>query len=134
MALAYDRPGGSVRLSGPSWCALYPTGRTTASLVQPFRSNVQRFITALERGHVRVSVNATLRPPERAYLMRVAWDIAHGSVDPRRAPTWAGVDVNWWHGDARASVAAAKAMVETYALAYKPSLNSRHIEGRAIDM
>lgn len=125
---------GAVELSGPEWVSRYPTDRTTATLVQPFRRNVQRFITALEAAGVQVKINATLRPPQRAYLMRYAWEIAAGTIAPSAVPPMGGVAISWVHPSAAASLSAAKQMVNAYGLAFRPSLKSRHMEGRAIDM
>jgi hypothetical protein len=121
-------------LSGPSWVTQYPTGRTTASLVQPFRGNVQRFITALETAGATVRITATKRPPERAWLMQTAWDVARGAVRPEQVPKRSGIDIQWVHTTQAASIEAARAMVAAYGLVYRPSLTSRHIQGRAIDM
>lgn len=123
-----------VTLSGPSWVELYPTSRSTGTLAEPFQTKAERFITALEAAGIAVKLNATYRPPERAYLMRYAWDIAHGKVRPQEVPAMPGVLVQWNHGNEAASVAAARAMVAAYGLAYRPSLTSLHIERRAIDM
>lgn len=123
-----------LELSGPAWCERWPTDRTTAGLVQPFRSAVQRFITALEAAGCTVRISATRRPSERAYLMRGAWDIVHGLTRPELVPAREGVPIQWVHPTHEASVEAARQMVERYELAHRPSLNSRHIDGRAIDM
>ena len=121
-------------LSGPEWCARFPTSRTTGSLVEPFQSNVERFITVLERAGCVVVIAATRRPEQRAWLMRQAWDIAHGLVRPERVDERRDIPIQWEHPSREASIAAAKAMVDTYRLGYRPSLTSRHIEGKAIDM
>ena len=123
-----------LELSGPAWVARFPTSRSTASLVEPFQTYVERFITALERGNCTVRISATRRPEARAWLMRQAYDIAHGLIAPEAVPARSGIPIQWDHGDRAASIAAAKAMVDGYRLAYRPSLSSRHIEGRAIDM
>lgn len=121
-------------LSGPSWVSKFPTERTTASLVQPFRAGVQRFVTALELAGAVVHITATKRPAERAWLMRQAWDVAYGNVRPENVPARSGIDIQWVHPTHAASIEAAKAMVAAYGLVYRPSLTSRHIEGLAIDM
>jgi hypothetical protein len=123
-----------LELSGPQWVARFPTSRTTASLVEPFQTYVERFITALERVDCTVRISATRRPSERAWLMRQAWDVSRGLVAPELVPAKERIGIVWDHGDRAASVAAAKAMVEGYGLVHRPSLSSRHIEGRAIDM
>lgn len=124
----------TLELSGPAWCDRFPTERTTASLIQPFRSNLQQFIGALEVAGVAVQITATRRPRERAWLMHWSWRIAREGLDPRLVPADAAVQIAWWHGELGASVAAARAMVDRYGLAVRASLTSRHIEGRAVDM
>lgn len=121
-------------LSGAHWCERFWGDRTTATLVQPFRKNVQRFITALEAGGAHVSISATWRPLQRAYLMRGAWDVAHRKVPPEDVPPMEGVPIRWVHPERARSFDAAEEMVQAYRLAVRPSLMSLHIQGRAIDM
>jgi hypothetical protein len=121
-------------LSGPHWCDRFPGDRTTATLRQPFRRGVIAFITALERAGAHVSIASTHRPIERAYLMRCAWDVFHHKARPGNLPRLPGVDIEWVHPTPEASWEACRAMYERYSLRHKPSLTSRHIEGRAIDM
>ena len=123
-----------LELSGPAWVARFPTSRSTASLVEPFQSYVERFITALEREDCTVRISATRRPEARAWLMRWAWDVSRGLVAPELVPARSGIPIQWDHGFRAASVVAAAAMVKDYGLVHRPSLTSRHIEGRAIDM
>lgn len=115
-------------VAGKRACELWPTSKTTASLVEPFQSNVEAFITCLEREHgCVVKINATRRPEPRAWLMRYAWDIARRGLPLSKVPVREDIPITW-------SVAGAKAMVLEYGLVVRPSLVSRHIEGRAIDM
>lgn len=113
--------------AGRAWVDRFPTERTTAGLVQPFRGAVERFITALEKGGAKVHISATRRPKERAWLMHYAWEIAREGIDPKTVPAHEGIDILWTREGAVEMVAA-------YGLAFKPSLNSRHIDGKAIDM
>lgn len=113
--------------AGAGWVEQFPTSRSTATLVQPFRVKVQRFITELERRGCVVKINATHRPEERAYLMHWAWRIVRDGHDPALVPAHEGIDITWTR-------AGAAEMVEGYGLAYQPSLTSRHIQRRAIDM
>lgn len=124
----------SESLSGPEWVARFPGSRTTDSLVEPFRSNLERFLAALAAAGIAVTLTATRRPRERAHLMHYAWRIAERSIDPTEVPELAGVSITWVHPTPDASIAAARAMVAAYGLAFRPSLTSRHIEGRAADM
>ncbi len=85
----------------------------------------------------QVTISATKRPEERAYLMHWSWMIAKGHYDASKVSAKAGVNINWWHGDQAKSEAAAQEMVDGYGinnLQVAPSLKSRHIEGNAIDM
>jgi D-alanyl-D-alanine dipeptidase len=120
-------------LSGPQWVDRYPGDRTTATLVQPFRKQVQSFIFALEAAGAHVKISATFRPPQRAYLMVMAYGIWRHEIEPHACPRRDDVPINWEHPTLRASWEAAKAMVEGYGIVHRPSLTSRHTEGRAID-
>jgi hypothetical protein len=121
--------------SGPEWCARFPGSRSIADLHPDWRGKVLAFISALERGGARVDVQATLRPPERAYLMHWCWMIANLSQSPVAVPAMDGLGIDWTHdGNARRARAAAEAMIEQFELQFLPSLKSRHIFGRAIDM
>lgn len=127
-------------LSGPAWVSKFPTSRSLDTLIDPFRSNVRRFLAALERAGAAVAVADTLRPPERAYLMHFAFAIAREGLSPAKVPARDGVDIEWVHpaspgvSSAKASKAAAEAMVAGYGVVFRPALNSRHTEGRAIDL
>ncbi|MBU8977500.1 hypothetical protein JI752_015220 [Lysobacter sp. MMG2] len=121
----------------------FPTSTSTDDLTSPFRENAAAFIAALRRAGAGVTISATLRPRERAFLMHWSWKIVNDNVDPRNVPAHEGVDIEWKHTDdngeysERASRAAATAMVNAYGmqnLRTAPALNSRHIEGNAIDM
>jgi hypothetical protein len=89
---------------------------------------------------VHVSIAATFRPAERAYLMHYAYLIAREDFDPRKVKPMHGVHIQWVHPDATgkpdlmASRNAAEEMVRGYAIKYEPALVSRHTEGLAIDM
>lgn len=113
--------------AGAYWCEQFPTDRTTAGLIQPFRRSVQQFITTLEAGGAQVKIAATRRPAERAYLMRGCWDIVKDGADPAEIPAHPNVNIVWTREGAQE-------MFGVYRLVYRPSLTSRHIDGRAIDM
>ena len=121
-------------LSGPAWVSRFPTSTSTADLVPAFRTAVDTFIAALEAGGASVSISATLRPPERAYLMHYAWKIGHQNFNAANVPAMDGVDIQWAHATAGASKVAANQMVSGYGIVFAPALTSRHSEGRAIDM
>jgi hypothetical protein len=80
-------------------------------------------------------VNATFRPPERAYLMHWCCMIAASGQDPAAVPPLAGVDIDWAHGGDRGEAkAAAQAMMKGYGIAFPAALVSRHTQRRAVDM
>jgi hypothetical protein len=121
--------------SGPQWCARFPGSQSPDTLISEWRGKVWAFISAMQKGGASVMVTATLRPPQRAYLMHWSWMIANLSQAPAAVPHMDGVDIDWTHGgDHSAARAAACAMVKGYCLEVLPSLDSRHCHGRAIDM
>jgi len=127
-------------LSGPGWVTRFPTSKDPDDCSEPFRSNLKAFLQALAEAHATVSIAATLRPPQRAYLMHWCWMIAREDEAPEAVPARPGVDIDWIHRDPAdrpdrdASVAAAAAMVHAYQIEVQPSLTSRHILGEAVDM
>ena len=127
-------------LSGAAWVARYPTSRSVDDLAQPFRGRVENFLAALRAAGASVSIAATLRPPNRAFLMHYSYVIAREGFDPARVPDRAGVAIRWVHTNAQgqpdipASRRAAQQMVGGYQIVHRPALASRHTEGLAIDM
>ncbi|HKX33231.1 MAG TPA: peptidoglycan-binding protein [Blastocatellia bacterium] len=124
-------------LSGGAWVSRFPTSRSVEDLAQPFRDNVKRFLAALAEAGVKPTMNATLRPPERAYNMHWSWKIAKGYSDGQGIPPYPGVNIVWWHGSAEASRRAAQEMMDGYSTGHSqiaPSLTSNHIQGNAVDM
>jgi hypothetical protein len=130
-------------LSGTQWVGRFPTSASTSDLEPPFRDSIDSFVAALRVANAAVTISATLRPPERAYLMHWCWKISKQNFDPLKVPARSGVSIDWVHKDAAgaysatASKAAATSMVHGYGmqtLGVAPALASRHIEGHAIDM
>ncbi len=128
--------------SGRSWVSEFPTSVSLDDLAAPFATQATAFITALRAAGATVSISATLRPANRAFLMHWAWQIVNNNADPETVPEREGIDIEWAHQDDAGaysrvkSVAGAKAMVNAYEmqnLKTSPSLTSRHIEGNAID-
>jgi len=111
-----------------------------ADLAMPFRQNVEDFISALNTAGAQVTVTATRRNADRAYLFHWAWLISQGQGAAANAPGSPNVDIEWDHGDAALSRAGAQEMVDGFGLAVPPqsvnapSLTSNHIAGRAVDM
>lgn len=121
-------------LSGDSWVARFPTSKRVQDLVQPFRDNVTQFVGSLSNGSASVRLSATLRPPERAYLMHYSWRIFRENMNAAQVPAMPGVDIQWVHPTPAATRLAAGEMVRGYGTVFRPSLSSRHTEGRAVDM
>jgi len=102
-----------------------------------FSAEVLRIYVALERAGCSISIAATYRPPERAYLMWAAWMIHKKDLDTRDVPEMPGVDIEWNHGEIEVSKAAASAMCRTFgiiSLKVAPAITSEHISGFAVDM
>lgn len=130
----YDAELLAKTLSGASWVSKFPDSKSTASLDGSFASGVDKFIDSMTAGGANVVIGTTLRPKERAYLMHYAYLIANDQIQPTAVPSMSGVEIEWEHGDAAASKQAAEDMVAGYGIVAKPALNSRHTEGKAIDM
>lgn len=124
-------------LSGSQWVNRFPGSSSTDELTEEFRTSVDNFVSAMRNAGATVTISATYRPPERAYLMHWSWKIVKQNTAPASVPAMDGVQIDWDHGDNAASVAAARAMVNGYGiqnLNVPPALSSRHTERRAIDM
>lgn len=121
-------------LSGRDWVARFPTSRSLDDLAPGFREKATAFVDAMRAAGADVRISATHRPAERAYLMRYAWDISKGLIQPDRVPSHPNVPINWNHGTKVKSVTAAKEMVRAYNIVHRPALTSNHIRGTAIDM
>jgi hypothetical protein len=132
-----EAPADDRTLSGSDWCAQFPTSKSVSDLEADFGAKVQKFIDALTAAGVPPTINATKRPSNRAYLMHWSWRIVKENYDAQTVPARDGVKINWWHGDAEKSKKAAQDMVDTYDTGggdQAPSLTSRHIDAKAIDM
>ncbi len=121
-------------LSGGAWVAKFPDSKSTSDLDGAFATGVNDFIASMKAGGASVSIGTTKRPIERAYLMHYAYKIANNSIKPEDVPAMTGVDIEWVHDSLAASQRAAKDMVDGYGIVAQPALNSRHTEGKAIDM
>ena len=120
--------------AGKDWCKQFPTSVSLDDLISPFKENCKAFIAALEAAGAKVSIAATFRPPERAYLMHYCCMIAFSKMDPAAVPPMAGVDIQWDLGNAPDSIRAASDMAKGYDIAFPAALVSRHTQRRAIDM
>ena len=120
-------------VSGAPWVAKFPTSTSTSDLKDPFKTNFEAFLRAMKEAGISMRITASHRPKQRAYMMHYAWMIAKGKITPAEVPPLVGVDIIWNHGHAKQG---AQDMVDAFGinnLAVPPALNSRHIEGRAID-
>jgi len=130
----------ATELSGPAWVARFPGRNDPDACIEPFRSALTAFLAALAAAGATVRIAATLRPPERAYLMHWSWKIAKNIALPQEAGPMNGVAIDWVHRDATGqpdlpkSRSAAMQMVAAYGIVAQPALQSRHTEGRAVDM
>lgn len=120
--------------SGASWVSKFPGSTSTDDLDPAFRDKVKKFLTAIAEAGGSVSIAATYRPRERAYLMHYSSKISRGDIDAAKVPTMAGVDIEWVHASEEASKRAASAMAKAFGIVYPPALISRHTERCAIDM
>ncbi|UJP05318.1 MAG: hypothetical protein LZF61_10880 [Nitrosomonas sp.] len=129
-------------LSGLIWVRRFPGSNKTADLTPTFKTNVESFLIALRTAGANIHISATFRPPERAYLMHYAWEIARNGVNPATVPGMPGVDIEWAHKlsngtiDLVKSKQAAEEMIGSsgYNMVQRAALKGRHMEGRAIDM
>lgn len=130
------------KLSGPEWVAQFPGSRSLDDLVEPFKGSAKAFVAALLNGGCSVTISSTLRPPERAYLMRFSTAIARNVMMPEDVPANPNVDIEWVHRtggqiDHPKSRAAAVQMMQKYGIdpsSPLPALASRHTQGNAVDM
>ena len=130
-------------LSGPNWVANFPGSNQVTALANPFRDSTARFVDAMRNAGCNVIISATLRPPERAFLMRFSTAIARGDMEPGQVPVNPLIDIDWIHRkpdgspDDAKSRSAAILMRDGYGISPTsplPALASRHTEGHAIDM
>lgn len=121
--------------AGISWVSLFPTSTSIVDLASPFRENCEAFIQALKTAGASVTISATYRPPERAFLMHWCSMIGgQAKADPASVPVMAGVDIQWVLETPSASILAARKMMEAYGIVYPAALVSRHTQRLAIDM
>jgi phospholipase C len=125
---------GALEPSGAQWVDRFPGSRSVDGLVEPFRAKVVRFLGALSGAGATLKINATYRPPERAWLMHFSWRIARKGLDARSVPAHPNIPIQWWHGTEAASMQAAEAMVQRYRTAVTPALQSNHTRALAIDV
>lgn len=129
--------------AGAAWCDQFPGSASLSDLFDPFRTGVTAFIAALRTAGASVVINATYRPPERAYLMHYACLVAGYTDDDQvfhqmassAVPCMVGCDIDWTcAGNFGAAKSAAAAMVRGYDIKYPAALESEHTKRNAVDM
>lgn len=132
---AVEVPAGE--LSGAQWIPRFPGSNRVEDCHSPFRESLVLFVNALRAAGASVTISATVRPKERAYLMHWSWRIVRQGFAPQEVPPMEGVNIIWAHPDPNNSVAGAQAMVEGYGttrLGTRPAIASKHTVGLAVDM
>ncbi len=128
----------SAQLSGADWWhanqGRYPNSVLVSDLSPAFRDRTARFINALRAAGASVIVGSTRRNASRAHLMHYCWQISQNDMNPAAVPIRPDCPIRWDHGDLSASKKAAKDMAALFAMKHIASLESRHIQGEAIDM
>jgi len=89
---------------------MFPGSASADDLNEPFRQNFYEFFVAMERAGCNMTISSTYRPPERAYLMHFSWRIYFEHLNATKIPDRPGVDIEWDHGDSKASKKAAEDM------------------------
>ncbi len=127
-----------IALSGAKWWhnnqARFANSIQIADLNSDFRDKAARFINALRQAGANVVIGSTRRNAARAYLMHYCWRLSRGQILASDIPAYPGCAIGWDHGTEAASRKAAKEMEALFAIKFEPSLSSRHIEGKAVDM
>jgi hypothetical protein len=137
-APAKPKASDSSMLSGAAWWhanqAQFGNSHSIGDLIPGFREDVQRFVDAMRAGGATVQISSTRRNKIRAYLMHFSFRVGNGEIAASAVPPEPGCPIIWDHGNAAKSKAAAREMKELFNIAFKPSLTSNHIAGKAIDM
>jgi hypothetical protein len=131
--------------SGAGWVGRFLGDDTTDALNEPFESNVERFIAAMQTAGCAIAIGTTYRPVERAYLMHYCGRIvaANNPITPAAAHASArpaGVQICWKHFNAdgtpndTAASAAALAMRNGYGIVFPAAYPTLHSDRIAIDM
>ena len=121
-------------LSGIQWVNRFPGSRDISTLVSPFKENFRNFHNSLLEAHATVSINATMRPKERAFLMKSSFQISRKLKKPEEIQELEGLNINWVHDTPSKSIAAATDMVNGYGIVFQPAFPTRHSLGLAVDM
>lgn len=130
-----------IEKSGTQWVSRYMGSTSLDDCASGFREDAKAFVDAMRSGGISVSIAATYRPINRAYLMHYAAAISRGEANISNIPKKEGVLIDWAHLDAsgkpnpQAAKKAAQAMVNAYGIGGNPvALNSNHTNGTAMDI
>lgn len=133
----------SLEPSGAQWHSRFPDETTLDALAEPFKSNVEEFLNAINNAGGNIRITSVKRPKERAYLMHWSYQIKNNSFPPQNVPNYDSigtVNIDWSHRDENGNIQLDKAikgasdMNELYKSRFQPSLTSNHTKGLAIDM
>jgi hypothetical protein len=83
-----DGPVGNAtgELSEGRWVDRFRGSSSLKDLRGAFRGRVEAFVDALRASGAVVTISATFRPPQRAYLMHWSWLIVKRNLDPVAVP------------------------------------------------
>lgn len=73
--------------SGAAWVQRFPTSASLADLEAGFGANATSFVNALKSAGASVTISATFRPVERAFLMHYAYEIAKNGFNRQTFPS-----------------------------------------------
>lgn len=125
----------SAQLSGAAWweanSARFHDSRSLAELRPAFASALGRFVAALERAGVLVTVESTRTNAQRAWLQRTAGAIARNAIQPEDVAPDHAVGILWDHGEDQRSEDAAQAMVALMGGGEGPPADSPEVTGSA---
>ncbi len=132
------------------WADIHATFSKDVEMLEiSFKNKVKLFLKALDDAGVAYKITTTKRSAKRAYLFHWSWQIVHGIWSKNKflrkckaseATKMPGVDIEWDHGNEKASKLAAQEMLDDFELAAPPkstsapALSSNHIKGEAIDL
>lgn len=121
-------------LSGTLWVTRFLGSSAITELAEPFKSNANKFLTAISTAGGSARINATYRPPERAHLMHYSSLLSRGKIKADAIPEMPGVNIEWVHPTGAASTAAATEMALGYGIVYPPALDTNHTRRTAMDI
>ena len=131
----------NIEKSGVQWVSRYMGSTSLDSCASGFKEDAKAFVGALRAAGINVSIEATYRPANRAYLMHYAAAICRGEANSNNIPKKEGVLIDWAHLDKNgkpnptAAKNAANAMRNAYGIGDNPvALNSNHTNGTAMDI